>query len=51
MSVYQAVIDLVGTPPAGFEILVWIFSALFLLFLVKSAFSVLYSVLGWIGGK
>lgn len=51
MSVYEAVIDLVGTPPAGFEILVWIFAALVLFFLVNATFNILNALLNWIGGK
>lgn len=51
MSVYEAVIQLIGEPPAGYDILVWVFSALFLFFLIRSVFSILHSVISYIGGK
>lgn len=51
MQIYDAVIDLVGTPPAGYEILVWVFSALVMFFLVRSVFSIINSILNWVGGK
>lgn len=51
MSVYEALISLVGEPPAGYDILVWIFAAVVLLFLIRSAFSIISSVLDWIGGR
>lgn len=51
MQVYDAVIDLVGPVPEGFEVLVWVFSCLILFFLVRSVFGILASVLGWMGGR
>lgn len=51
MQIYDAVISLVGAAPSGFDILVWIFSALLLFFLLRSVFSILHSVISWIGGK
>lgn len=51
MSVYEAVVALVGDPPAGFDVLVWIFSAVVLLFLIRSVFGIISSVLEWIGGR
>lgn len=51
MSIYEAVIDLIGQPPSGFEPVVWCVSAVVLIFLVRTAFSVVASVLDWIGGR
>lgn len=51
MQIYDALISLVGEPPVGYEILVWIFSALVLIFLLRSVFSILYAVISWIGGR
>lgn len=51
MSVYQAVLDLVGPVPSGYEVLVWIFSAVVLLYLICSVFSIIASVLNWIAGR
>lgn len=50
-SIYEAVIALVGTPPAGYEVLVWVFSALVLFFLLRSVFGIINSLLTWVGGK
>lgn len=51
MSVYEALLELVGPIPAGFEPLVWTVSAVFLLYLVVSVFSILASVIQFAGGK
>lgn len=50
-TIYDAVVDLVGIPPAGLEPLVYVMSCVFLLFLILSAFSFIGAVMKWIGGK
>lgn len=51
MAVYEAVLELVGTPPAGYEIIVWCICAVFTLYLLVSAFSIVGSVVQWMGGR
>lgn len=48
---YSAVVNLIGPVPSGFEPLVYLASILVLLWLLSSVFSILWSVLNWIGGK
>lgn len=48
---YEKVVDLIGAVPVGFEPLVYIGSILVLLFLLQTVFSILWSLLNWIGGK
>ena len=43
MSVYAAIVALIGTPPAGYDIVVWVVCAVLLLYLITSAFSILAS--------
>lgn len=49
MSVYEAVIELIGPPPPGYEILVWFLAGIILLFLIRSAFGILSSLLDYLG--
>lgn len=51
MSVYEAIVNLIGTPPAGYEIVVWVVCAVILLYLVTCAFSIVASVINYIGGR
>ena len=51
MSVYSALLSLIGDPPAGYDIVVWVVAAVFGLYLVCSAFSVIWALLSYIGGK
>jgi len=51
MSVYEAVLNLVGDIPVGFEIIAWVFSAIVLIYLICSAFSIIGSVINYIAGK
>ena len=51
MSIYQALLDLVGDIPAGYEVIVWIFAAIVLLYLLCSVFSIISSVLSFIAGR
>lgn len=51
MSIYEAVISLVGEAPPGFDILVWIFSSIVLFYLIRCVFSIISSLLQWIGGQ
>lgn len=48
---YEAVVNLIGAVPVGFEPLVYVGCILVLLWLLTSVFSILWSLLGWIGGK
>lgn len=48
---YEAVVNLIGEVPVGFEPLVYVGCILVLLWLLTSVFSILWSLLGWIGGK
>lgn len=49
-TVYEALIGLVGEPPAGYDIVVYLVACVVLLYLLTSAFSIIGSVLKWIGG-
>lgn len=51
MSIYEAILELVGDVPAGYEMIAWIFAAIVLLYLLCSTFSIIVSVLNWIAGK
>lgn len=51
MSFYEALINLIGVPPAGYDIVVWVVCAVILLYLITSVFSILASVLQFVGGK
>lgn len=51
MSVYEAVVALVGLPPAGYDIVVWVVSAVICLYLITSAFSILASFVSSIFGR
>lgn len=51
MSIYEAVLSLVGDVPVGYEILAWIFSAIVLIYLLCSTFSIIGAVVNWISGK
>lgn len=51
MRILEALSGLVGDIPAGYDIVVWALGCLVLLFLLKSTFGILASVLNWVGGK
>lgn len=51
MSVCEAVIALVGDPPPGYDIVVWVCCCMILIYLITSAFSIVASIINWIGGK
>ena len=51
MSLYEALLTLVGQPPAGYDIVVWVVAAVVLLYLLCSAFSIVASVISYIGGR
>lgn len=48
---YEALIELIGEVPTGFEPLVYVFACVVLLWLLSTVFSILWSLLSWIGGK
>ena len=50
MSIYAALVDLVGEVPSGYEPVAWVCCSLVLLFLVRSAFGIIASVLRLGGG-
>lgn len=47
---YAEILNLVGEVPYGFEGLAWVISAVILVFLLQTAFSVLFTVCKWLGG-
>lgn len=51
MSIYESVIALVGEVPYGFDIIAWVFSAIILIFLVRTVFAIIASILEWMGGQ
>ena len=51
MDLYQAIVSLLGDPPPGYEILVWIFSGFILIFLLVNAFGILGAFLDFLLGK
>ena len=48
---YEAVVSLIGEVPVGFEPIVYVSCMLVLVWLLYSVFSILWSVLSWIGGR
>lgn len=48
---YEKIVELIGEVPVGFEPLVYIGAILVLLFLLQTVFSVLWTLLNWIGGR
>lgn len=50
-TIYDALVNLVGTPPSGLEPLIYCMSCIVLLFLLLSAFSLIGAVVKWIGGR
>ena len=48
---YEEVVNLLGPVPTGYEPLLYVACVLVLLWLLSSVFSILWSVIGWIGGK
>lgn len=48
---YEKIVELIGEVPVGFEPLVYIGAILVLLFLLQTVFSVLWTLLSWMGGK
>lgn len=51
MSVYEAIVSLIGEVPAGYDIIAWVVCAVILLYLITSAFSIIGSIINWIGGR
>ena len=48
---YEAVVDLIGPVPDGLEPLLYVACVLVLLWLLSTTFSIIWSVLAWIGGR
>lgn len=48
---YEAVVNLIGEVPLGYEPLVYIACILILLWLLSTTFSILWQIINWIGGK
>lgn len=48
---YEAVVELLGEVPVGYEPLIYVMAAIILLWLLSHVFSIVWSVLSWIGGK
>lgn len=51
MSIYESLIALVGDVPVGFDIIAWMFAAIVLIYLVRTVFSIISSLLSWVGGQ
>lgn len=51
MDLYQAIVSFLGDPPAGYEILVWLFSGFVLIFLLINAFGILSAFLDFLLGR
>lgn len=49
--IYEQLVELIGTPPAGLEPVIYVMAAIVLLFLVMSAMSLIGAVIKWIGGR
>lgn len=45
MSIYQALVNLVGEVPAGFEPLVYVFAIVITIYLIVSAFSLIAGII------
>ena len=50
MSVYETLIHLIGQPPPGYEIIVWVVGAVTFLFMLNCAYTIVSSVFKWISG-
>lgn len=48
---YEALVDLIGVPPAGFEAVAYALSIPFCAILAISVLNILGAVFKWIGGK
>lgn len=51
MDLITEIQSLIGSPPAGFEWLEYLVLAVFLMFLVSAAVSVVSAIFRWIGGN
>lgn len=51
LSIYQAVLSLIGEAPVGFEFLPYVFSGMVLIYLLCSVFSIISSVINFIAGR
>ena len=50
MSIYEALTGLIGQPPPGYEIVVWVVCAVTFVYTVTCAFGIIGSVFKWIAG-
>ena len=48
---YSQIVELIGDVPVGFEPLVYVGAILVLIWLLQTVFSILWTLLNWIGGK
>lgn len=48
---YEALVNLIGPVPVGFEPLLYVLCVPLLLWLLDHVFSIIWSVISWIGGK
>lgn len=51
MSIIEAITDLIGAVPAGYDIVVWVVGSMILIYLLSCAFSIVGAIINWIGGK
>lgn len=51
MTIYDAMQQLIGEIPVGYDVIAWMFAAAIFLFLLRSVFGILYSLFDWMGGR
>lgn len=47
---YEEIVTLIGEVPYGYEPLAWCLCCVLLFFLLQTAFSVLFTIVKWLGG-
>lgn len=51
MSILEAILELIGEVPVGYEPLAWVAAFIVLVYLLCSTFSVIVALLNWIAGR
>lgn len=51
MALYNALVELIGEPPSGYDIVVWVVCVFILIFLLSNAFGILSAFLNFLLGK
>lgn len=50
MSIYEAIVDIIGVPPVGYEPLLYVAVVLFVLFIISNAFMLIGGIIKKLGG-